>query len=221
VSEWPFRRGGQPLHEAGRPGEDRVREEAGLLDGSSDAELVARCRQDRAALHGSFQALYARHAGGAYRFLRLMVGEAQAGDCLQETFLRVYRHLDRYDPRKPFGPWLLGIARHVALDALRRDSRRPAEPLPAGELPAGGEPVPAVAARREVDGLVREAVEGLPPTAREVFLLKQVEGLTFDEVAAALGCSVRTAKYRMKAAIDALAAVLRQRGLVAGAGEGA
>ena len=50
-----------------------------------------------------------------------------------------------------------------------------------------------------------------------MFLLKHVEGLTFDEVAGAVGCSVRTAKYRMRAAVDALAVDLRARGVLEGA----
>ena len=61
--------------------------------------------------------------------------------------------------------------------------------------------------------LVRAAVGNLPANEREVLLLKHVEGLTFDEVAEAVGCSVRTAKYRMKAAVEALATDLRARGV--------
>jgi len=99
----------------------------------SDQDLIARCRADRSALHGSFRDLYQRHAGRAYRFLRAMLGEERAKDCLQETFLRVYRQLDRYDPQRPFGPWLLGVARNVALDSLRHESRRPAQPLESEE----------------------------------------------------------------------------------------
>ena len=183
----------------------------------SDQDLVARCRADRSALHGSFRDLYQRHAGRAYRFLTAMVGDERAKDCLQETFLRVYRQLDRYDPARPFAPWLLGVARNVALDALRRESRRPAEPLPAEErVPADDEAAEQVAERREVGELIHTAVEKLPANEREVFLLKQVEGLTFAQVADAVGCSLRTAKYRMRAAVDALAADLRQAGVVGG-----
>ena len=183
----------------------------------SDQDLVARCRADRSAWHGSFRDLYQRHAGRAYRFLTAMVGDERAKDCLQETCLRVYRQLDRYDPARPFAPWLLGVARNVALDALRRESRRPAEPLPAEErVPADDEAAEQVAERREVGELIHTAVEKLPANEREVFLLKQVEGLTFAQVADAVGCSLRTAKYRMRAAVDALAADLRQAGVVGG-----
>jgi RNA polymerase sigma-70 factor (ECF subfamily) len=187
----------------------------------TDEDLVVRCRRDRAALQGSFRALYERHAGRCLRFLQSLLGsEERAKDALQETFLRVYHQLDRYDADRPFGPWLLGIARHVAADALRREARRPATALPEVEPPAptaDGAPVPAEVSRREEVGFVREAVGALPDREREVFLLKHVEGLTFDEVAGAVGCSVRTAKYRMRAAVDALAVDLRARGVLEGA----
>lgn len=183
-----------------------------------DAALVARARDDRAALQGSFRALYQRHAGRVYRFLRAQTGsDERAKDCLQETFLRLYHALERYDPARPFGPWLLGIARNVAQDLLRKEQVRATDPLPV-EVPAPGAetPVPAAVAQREVSTLVQEAVGKLPDREREVFLLKQVEGLTFVEVADALGCSVRTAKYRMRAAVDSLAADLRRRGVMEG-----
>jgi RNA polymerase sigma factor (sigma-70 family) len=191
--------------------------DAGADDGD-DALLIARCRQDRAALHGSLRSLYVRHAGKVYRFLRVQTGsEERAKDCLQETFLRLYHALDRYDPARPFGPWLLGIARNVAQDLLRKELVRATDPLPVeGPLEPSAQPVPAAVETREVNTLVREAVGKLPEQEREVFLLRQVEGLTFVEVADALGCSVRTAKYRMRAAVDSLAADLRQRGVVGG-----
>ncbi|MBX3472417.1 MAG: sigma-70 family RNA polymerase sigma factor [Planctomycetes bacterium] len=192
-------------------------DDAGDGADGQDAVLVARARDDRAALQGSFRALYQRHGGRVYRFLRAQTGsDERAKDCLQETFLRLYRALDRYDPARPFAPWLLGIARNVAQDLLRREQVRATDPLPA-ELPgAAAQPVPAAVEQREVTTLVRAAVGNLPEREREVFLLRQVEGLTFVEVADALGCSVRTAKYRMRAAVDNLASELRQRGVVEG-----
>jgi RNA polymerase sigma-70 factor, ECF subfamily len=206
------------LHPSSDPGEltmpmDDTQEQ----DGDGDALLVGRCREDRAALHGSFRALYVRHSGKVYRFLRAQTGsDERAKDCLQETWLRLYHALDRYDADRPFVPWLLGIARNVAQDLLRKEHVRATDPLPV-EGPVATSPAPTAAAEQaEVSTLVRSAVGHLPDREREVFLLKQVEGLTFAEVADALGVSVRTAKYRMRAAVDALAIELRQRGVVEG-----
>ena len=160
--------------------------------------------------------LYERHAVSVLRFLRAMVGGELANDCLQETFLRVYRDLDRYDQQRSFRGWAFGVARNVALGARRSEARRPTLPLIDPAPAASGLRPVEEAARREEQALVRTAVDQLPDDQREVFLLKQVEGLTFREVAEALGCSQRTAKYRMRAASEQLAGELRRKGLLAG-----
>ena len=174
----------------------------------TDGELITRCRSDRDQLQVSFHALYERHSPPVYRFLRGLIGRQLANDCLQETFLRLFRQLDRYDAGRPLRPWLLGIARNVALDLARREAVRSTDPLPP-ELPGRAPSVPAQVAGRELSARLATAVAELPEREREVFLLKRVEGLTFKEVAAAIGCSLRTAKYRMRAAVDRLAASLR------------
>ena len=137
--------------------------------GDDDALLIARCRQDRAALHASLRELYVRHAGKVYRFLRAQTGsEERAKDCLQETFLRLYHALDGFDASRPIGPWLLGIARNVAHDLLRRELVRATEALPAeGPREKADEPVPAAVENREVSSLVRDAVKKLPEQERE------------------------------------------------------
>ena len=179
-----------------------------------DQELVTRCRRDADELHASFRLLYDRHAPGAYRFLKGWVGPEAALDCLQETFLRVFRDLDRFDPARPFQPWVLGIARNVATNSRRDHARRKTTQLPAVELPA--QPRRPEAERREERALFREALAELPEEEREVFLLRKTEGLQFEQVAAVTGCSVRTAKHRMRSALTLLALGLRRRGLVGG-----
>lgn len=183
-----------------------------------DRELVERCRRDLKAAQGSFRTLYERHAPTVFRFLRGMVGEEAAQDCLQETFLRVLRSLERYDSRRPFKPWVLGVAHKVALNARRDSARRPApQPLPEAGVPNGEESGGAEqVARDEERALLQEALSELPDDEREVFLLRKREGLTFEQVAAAIGCSVRTAKYRQRNALTLLAQGLRRRGLVGG-----
>jgi len=171
-----------------------------------DAELIRRVVASDDA--GAFAALYRRHAGPVYAFLRgLSPGDEHAAkDALQETFLRGHGALERFQRGRPLRPWLLRIARNVSLDARKRRS--------AGEQPRGPEAIdllagaaeapgpPEEAARREVRGLLRGVVSRLPEEQRAVFLLKHDRGLTFSEAAAALGCSVRTAKYRMRAALE-------------------
>lgn len=180
-----------------------------------DQELVTRCRTNRAELQESFRALYDRHSGPAFHYLRLLLDdEARARDCLQETFLRVYRNLDRYDHERSFRSWVLGVARNVGLDALRREGVRKASPLE--REPADHEGPFQTALRNEQDQLLSEAVASLPAGERAVFVLKQVEGLTYREIASTIGCSERTAQYRMRAAVETLARRLRERGLLPG-----
>ncbi|MGE0713646.1 MAG: RNA polymerase sigma factor [Planctomycetota bacterium] len=186
-----------------------------MTDHLPDAELVSRCRANRADLHEAFRALYERHSGAVYHYLASLLGEERGRDCLQETFLRVYRNLERYDADRPFRAWILGVARNVGLDTLRREGLRAADEL-AQEPSASRRGPLETAARSEEDELLRLEVAALPAAERAVFLLKQVEGLTYRQIAETIGCSERTAQYRMRAAVDKLALGLRRRGLLPG-----
>ena len=171
------------------------------------------------AVQESFRLLYERHAPALARFLRGVLGEEEAvRDALQETFLQLFRGLPRWDPARPFRPWALGVAWRVASGQRRTRARRPARALGEREDPfAPPHTAPSDrAARREERALLQEAVAELPAEEREVFLLRQVEGLTFVEAAEVLGCSERTAKTRMRSALTLLALGLRRRGLVGG-----
>ena len=176
----------------------------------SDAELLRRCRTAQRAGGEAFAALYRRHAGPLLAFLRGMLGEEHgARDALQETFLRLHRALPELDPGRPLRPWLFRVARNASLDALKRrgaKSEVPHEPAALAALgPRDPRPGPPdVAQRREAAALLRGAALALPEDERAVFLLRHDRGLSFEEVAEALGCSLRTAKYRMKAALEAL-----------------
>jgi len=177
---------------------------------ATDAELIARCLQGPPGLEGAFHGLYARHAAAALGFLTGLVGAAHAADCLQETFLLALRSLHRHRADRPFRPWLLGVARNVALHHHRRQGRRPGHDAPAPGVvvdPAAG--APEQAERREEVARLRTAVATLPEPERAVYVLRVGQGLTFAEVAEALGCSLRTAKYRMRSAVDRLTEALR------------
>lgn len=177
---------------------------------TSDAELVARCRAARQTGGEAFALLYRRHGGAVLAFLRGMLpgDEGAARDALQETFLRLHGALPELDGERPLRPWLFRVARNLSLDALKRAGARevPHEPAALGALGVR-DPAPEpdeAAGRRELATLLRRAAQALPVEEREVFLLRHERGLTFEEVAAAVGCSLRTAKYRMKAALEAL-----------------
>ncbi|MGE0708394.1 MAG: RNA polymerase sigma factor [Planctomycetota bacterium] len=193
--------------------------EAGHEPTSSDAELIGTCRQASRAASDAFAALYRRHAGAVLAFLRALApgDEHAARDALQETFLRFYRSLERFDDARPLRPWLFRIARNVVFDHKKKASARE---LPhedellvdaAGASPAA--PPPEAASRAERAALLRGAVSRLPEPERDVFLLKHDQELSYAEVAQALGCSLRTAKYRMKSALERLSAEAERLGV--------
>ncbi|MCO5171827.1 MAG: RNA polymerase sigma factor [Planctomycetes bacterium] len=187
----------------------------------TDDDLVARCREARRTGSQAFAELYRRHAGAVLGFLFGLHGgdEEGARDALQETFVRFHGALDALERGRPLRPWLYRIARNVSLDQWKRKGRRPEERLEPAALAAAaradGEADPArIAAAREEHGLLRRALDALGEGERAVFLLRHDQGHTYEEIADALGCSVRTAKYRMKAAVERLGREAERQGVV-------
>lgn len=174
--------------------------QAGALDG----ELVARCLRAGQDKDDAFAALYERHSPRVFGFLlKLTHSRSAAEDALQETFLRVYRSLDRFDSRRELGAWLLQIARYVAIDAFRverkvkrLEERRAAEqPEEEGNLSVSEEAEGAE--RRQV---VNAALERLSPEDRSLLLLRHYQDLTFRQIGEVVDCSSRTAQNRVGAA---------------------
>ena len=141
----------------------------------------------------------------AFHYLR---NADEARDAAQETFLRVYRGLDRYSG-ETFVPWLLRIARNCCLDRLRRISTRP----PASDVHAedahgleSATPGPEEAFIRDASHkLVYRAMAGMSQRGREIILLKEIQGLSFPQIAEMLGQPVGTVKSRSNRARTELA----------------
>ena len=164
------------------------------------------------AVTSAFRLLHERHAGATLRFLRALCGsETLAQDALQETLLRALGALAGFDRQRSFRAWLLGVARHAALDLLRYETARATEPLPAAPLvaPAG----PCQLEQRELAAMVHHALDALPADLRQACELRHLEGASHQEVAQTLGCSLRTAKTRQRQALTLLAQELRRSGL--------
>ena len=158
----------------------------------------------RAAQAGSSEAaeaLFRRHWRPAYRAAYLVVRDAHAAeDIVQEAFLAALRALDRFDRRRPFGPWLHRIVVNRAIDwsrarALRREVGVSSEPERAG---------PASADDRYSDD-VTSALGALPPEQRAVVVLRYVLGYTPGEIAKLLGTPRGTVNSRLRRGLDRLA----------------
>jgi len=165
----------QPPHPVPRiPEQDRAAE--GVL-------VALAVAGDRAA----FGALVERYAGVARRVAWAILGNAaDADDAAQDAMLSALVKLDQYDPRRPFGPWLLRIVANAATDRRRRRSVRRSEPLDVG-FAAGGPRPDATAERRALGERLRQALAELSERRRAAVVLFDVEGYSHAEIAAILG----------------------------------
>jgi len=169
----------------------------------ADAVEVARCRRgDREA----FRALFDRHREQTYRLAYRMVGNKEdALDLTQEAFIKAFGSLDRFREQASFKTYLTRIAVNACLD-FRRRSKPPLVALDEDQVGAGGpreaarakQDDPATAAEtKELEEAFRDAVAALPEAQRTTFLLHTVEGLTYREVAEAVGVAVGTVMSRI------------------------
>lgn len=180
-----------------------MREPATGLGKMADAALAVLARQDPSG--PAFRELYERHKGDVHRFLlRLLDDRDLAEDLLQETFFRVYWHLDRYDPTRPFRPWLLRIARNAGINALK--GRRKTDPPGEDDPPerAASDRVPRQAELAEERGAARRALAALDEEDRALLVMRHGLALKLEEIAESLGCTERTVRNRLHAAVERL-----------------
>ena len=178
----------------------------------SDAALVARVIGGETA---AFAPLVARHRDRLARYAYRMLGdEADAEEALQEAFVRAFRSLARCENPERFDAWLFSILVNRCRTAGARRSRRARTfvrdegallAAPSAEL--GGAPEAERDAWREE---IERALARLDPAQREAFLLKHVEDLSYDEMAALTGVGVSALKMRVKRACDRLRDLLRE-----------
>lgn len=165
----------------------------------------------RAAARGevaAFEALYRRHAGRVHGVIARLVGGAgsRAEDLTQEAFVRAWQALPAFRFESAFGTWLHRLAVNTALMELRSRRSRPLdedeEALDCvGAADSAGQ---RTALRMDLE----RAVAGLPPRARAVLVLYDVEGWTHEEIAAELGIAVRSSKAQLHRARQLLRARL-------------
>jgi RNA polymerase sigma-70 factor (ECF subfamily) len=151
---------------------------------SDEPDLVARAR---AGDRDAFGVLIERYAGPARRVARAMLGDPDdADDAAQDAFLSALVKLGQFDPRRPFGPWLLRIVANAATDRRRRRKVRRAEALdPAARAPGPGPDADAV--RDELGERLRAALAELPERRRLAVELFDVEGYGHAEISRILG----------------------------------
>lgn len=187
--------------------EGDVQDRAG---GVPDGTLVRRVQQGQAEAFELLARRYLRpvHAVVA-SFLR---DRADVEDAAQETFMRALESIRRFDPGRPFAPWIYQIARNVARNHLTWRRRHPRSPIAAVENAPGRDPEPGTAAERaELREILAGAIDALPEQRRTAFRLADVEGYSATEVARLMGLTpgaVRAhlyhARHRLRARLAPL-----------------
>jgi len=169
----------------------------------TDEELMSAVAiGDRAAL----AELCARHERPLHRFLVRAVGETDADDLFQDTWLRVARAARTFDPARRFSTWLYQIALNLSRDRARRPRPEPLEP---DALDAASSAGPGRPAEDRVDARLdlRTLLDALPAAQREVVLLRLLHDASEDETADILGCPPGTVKSRLHHALKRLGAL--------------
>lgn len=162
----------------------------------------------------AFAHLVRRHQERVFGFLLRMLGARdEAMDLTQDTFLKAWNALPGWRPEARFTTWLFQIARNAALDLLRRHQRvefisiDAAASGEAGFEPRDAAPLPEEQlADRQRIGLLERALGALPAEQREILLLRELEDMSYAEIAATLGINEGTVKSRLaRARVAALA----------------
>lgn len=154
-----------------------------------------------------------QHSGRVYRLAYRLSGNQQdAEDLTQETFVRVFRSLANYTPGT-FEGWLHRITTNLFLDLVRRRQRIRFDGLPddAERLPGGDRSPEQVYSDTHFDSDVQAALDSLPPDFRAAVVLCDIEGLTYEEIAATLGIKLGTVRSRIHRGRLQLREALRHR----------
>lgn len=168
----------------------------------------------------SFDALVERYQTRLLNFVYRIVGDRErAEDLVQEVFVRVYRHLGRFDRSKKFSTWIYTIASNLAKNELRNRSRNPLvlftsmtkgwedEERPLEFEDPSSRP-DDLFRKRHVRELVESSVAQLPTHHREVFMLREIEGRSYEEIAEITHCNLGTVKSRLNRARNSFAEII-------------
>ena len=169
---------------------------------ASDAELIG---QIRAGDKSAYQGLVERHSRSVFRLAYRITGnEGDSEDVVQESLMRAYRNLDRFDERASFGTWLQRIAANYSLDLVRK--RKRVVDL-GGDLPDRADPSPRpdrLLASVRIRERLELGMQTLSEQERSAFVLRHFEGQSIPEISAALEIGESAAKHSVFRAVEKL-----------------
>jgi len=184
------------------------------LTDESTLELVNRCaKQDTRA----FEQLVRQFQSYVFALaLRLLADEDEAKDIVQECFVRVWKNMDKYDPKRKFTTWLYRIATNLSVDRLRAIKRNRRvfftrdEQLQPEDV-ASTEDIIDIQSNRELAAMIQELTEELPVKQRLVFALRDLQDLSVEEVADIADMSVGSVKTNLHYARRRIRELLARR----------
>jgi RNA polymerase sigma-70 factor (ECF subfamily) len=163
-----------------------------------EAELIARCRAGEV---DAFRQLLERYQQYAYALaFRIVFGDDRAREIVQESFIRVWQNLGRFDSSRKFSTWLYAIVVNLAYDGIRADRRRLGmfSSFSGEEAePASGSDLQESVSNRDLAERIRRLTAELPPKQRMVFVLRDLQDLSVQEVAETLGMSASSVKANL------------------------
>ena len=182
-----------------------------MSEEATDRELVERAqRGDKRAFDLLVIKYQRRVAGVVSRYIR---DQVEALDVVQEAFIKAYRALPQFRGDSAFYTWLYRIAINTAKNFLVSQSRRPpdadvdaelAEQLDAGELLKDRATPEAQLMEQELEAMVWKAIEALPDDLRTAITLREMEGLSYEEIATVMDCPIGTVRSRIFRAREAI-----------------
>ncbi len=195
-----------------------------MLEKLSDEKLMARFQKGQL---GAFEILLERHRRGIFYFiLRFAYNRDTAEDLVQDVFLRVVAKKATFQRRSKFTTWLYTIARNLSIDHLRKMRHRNAASLDQPRKPGSESevtlmdqigtieaPTDQKAHERRLRDHIARAIGSLSPEQREVFLMREENGLPFDEIAEIVKAPLNTVKSRMRYALQHLKSDLQAQGV--------
>src|SRR4026209_1833323 len=168
----------------------------------------------------AFSELVERYQTRLLNFIYRTIGDREkAEDLVQEVFIRVHRHLHRFDRSKKFSTWIYTIASNLAKNELRNRSRNPLvlfqtikknwqdEERPLQFEDSNSRP-DDMYRKRHLRELVEESVERLPEHHKQVFILRELEGKSYEEIAEITSCNLGTVKSRLNRARNSFASII-------------
>jgi RNA polymerase sigma-70 factor (ECF subfamily) len=195
--------------------------EGGREDIDEDARYVALCQQGEPT---AFEVLVRRHQKRMFNIAYRMTGNYEdAGDVVQEAFLSAHRTIKRFRGEARFSTWLYGIVANHAKNRVRQaGSKAYHEPVSLDDPPVGVEgglafdppsretPAPDVLERKETQEKIQGCINGLEKEHREVIVLRDIEGFSYEEIAVMLSIPDGTVKSRLSRARNALKESLKK-----------